>query len=229
MMTSSRMLWRVAAIFAFAATAAIAVALSQTGAIDTSLDSVHASSSAATAPATQSAPARDSPGARPVTPVPGCEASRLRITVRGPEGTAQRAAMARFSIEFANGSAATCALRGYPGVAAYRADGAPIGNPASHDSFPGAPPVVLAPGASAHSTVLVSAAASPRRQCRPVTAAGLRIAPPPDRPATGQTGQAGQTGQVGPTGQYVPHPLSACSAAGRNAPVFLRVRAVQPG
>jgi len=137
--------------------------------------------------------------------------------------------MATLSIEFANGSPAACALRGYPGVAAYRANGAPVGNPASHDSpaggQSGAQPVVLAPGASAHSTVLVSAAASPGQQCRPVTAAGLRIAPP-GRPAIGQAGQSGQTGQAG---QYVPHPLAACSAAGRNAPVFLRVRAVQPG
>jgi len=219
-MTSSRIMWRVAAILAFAATAAIAVALSRSGAIDTSLDSVHADSPGATTAATaQSAPARESPGARPSAPVPGCQTSRLRITVRGPEGAAQRAAMATLSIEFANGSPAACALRGYPGVAAYRANGAPVGNPASHDSpaggQSGAQPVVLAPGASAHSTVLVSAAASPGQQCRPVTAAGLRIAPP-GRPAIGQAGQSGQTGQAG-------------SAAGRNAPVFLRVRAVQPG
>jgi hypothetical protein len=230
MMTSSRILWRVAAIFAFAATAALAVALSRTGLIDTSLTSVHAGSSAATTSAMpQQAPARSSPKARPVvTPVPGCETSRLRITVRGPEGPAEQAAMATISIEFANGSAATCALRGYPGVAAFSAGGTPVGNPASNAPSAGAQsggqpgtqsdarPVVLAPGASAHSTVLVGVAASPRRQCRPVTAAGLRIVPP-DGPATSQTGR------------YVSHPLSACSAAGRNAPVFLRVRAVQPG
>ncbi|HEX6453833.1 MAG TPA: DUF4232 domain-containing protein [Trebonia sp.] len=229
MMTSSRILWRVAAISAFAATATLAVILSRTGLIDTSLTSVHAGSSAATTSATtQNIPARGSPKARPVTPVPGCEASRLRITVHGPEGPDEQAVMATISIEFANGSAATCALRGYPGVAAYSAGGAPVGNPASHDSSAGAQPdaqsgaqsdarlVVLAPGASAHATVLVGVAASPRRQCHPVTAAGLRIAPP-DGPATGQAER------------YVSHPLSACSAAGRNAPVFLRVRAVQPG
>jgi hypothetical protein len=91
MMTSSRIVWRVAAILAFAATAALAVALSRTGSIDTSLDSVHAGSSAATtAASTQNAPARDSADARPATPVPGCDASRLRITVCGPEGIAER-------------------------------------------------------------------------------------------------------------------------------------------
>jgi Protein of unknown function (DUF4232) len=221
MMTSSRILWHVAAILAFAATAALAVTLTHTGSIDTSLDFAHAGSSVATTGATvHNVPARDGPDVRQTTAVPGCETSRLRITVRGAEDPAERAAMATLSIEFANGSAATCALRGYPGVAAYRAGGAPVGNPASHDppagAQPGARPVVLAPGASVHSAVLVSVAAFPGQQCRPVAAAGLRIAAP-GTPAAGQAER------------YVPYPLPACSAAGRNAPVFLRVRAVQPG
>jgi hypothetical protein len=225
MMTSSRILWHVAAILAFAATAALAVTLTHTGSIDTSLDFAHARSSAATTGATvHNAPARDGPDVRQTTAVPGCETSRLRITVRGAEDPAERAALATLSIEFANGSAATCALRGYPGVAAYRAGGVPVGNPASHDPSAGAQPgaqsgarpVVLAPGASAHSTMLVSVAAFPGQQCRPVAAVGLRIAAP-GTPAAGQAER------------YVPYPLPACSAAGRNAPVFLRVRAVQPG
>ena len=112
MMTSSRILWHVAAILAFAATAALAVTLTHTGSIDTSFDFAHAGSSAATTGATvHNAPARDGPDVRQTTAVPGCETSRLRITVRGAEDPAERAALATLSIEFANGSAATCASR----------------------------------------------------------------------------------------------------------------------
>jgi hypothetical protein len=47
--------------------------------------------------------------------------------------------------------------------------------------------------------------------CRPVIATGLRVTPPGESAA-----------------RFIRHTLLACSAAGPRAPVFLRVRAIQP-
>jgi hypothetical protein len=68
--------------------------------------------------------------------------------------------------------------------------------------------IVLAPGASAHAAVTASVSRGP---CQPVVAAGLRVVPPGQKVAS-----------------YIRHTLRACSAAGPRAPVFLRVRVVQP-
>ena len=115
----------------------------------------------------------------------------------------------RYRLEFTNVSGATCALSGYPEVAAYRGDGTMVGNAAVLDTTVAARRVLLAPGESAYAAVVASVSPG---ACRPVIAAGLRVVPP------GQS-QA----------RYIAHALKACSAAGPGAQSFLRVRAVQPG
>jgi hypothetical protein len=73
---------------------------------------------------------------------------------------------------------------------------------------------VLAPGETARAAVIASAAGSASASaggCRPVIATGLRVTPPGESAA-----------------RFIRHSLLACSAAGPRAPVFLRVRAVQP-
>lgn len=189
MTASVRLGWRVAAIAAFAATAALAVTLSRGAPMHAALTSArHVTKQHAAA-------------------TPRCVTSRLHISV----GTADPAgaSVTRYRLEFTNVSGVTCALSGYPQVAAYRGNGAQVGNAAVLDATVAARRVLLAPGGSAHAAVIASVSPG---ACRPAAAAGLRVVPP------GQS-QA----------RYVGHALTACSAAGPAGPAFLRVRAIQPG
>jgi hypothetical protein len=191
MTASVRLVWRVAAIAAFAATAALAVSLTQGG-------STHAALTSAKHVTKQ----RAAGGA------PRCAASTLRISVGTAAGTSASALrVTRYRLEFTNVSGMTCTLSGYPEVAAYRG-GAQVGNAAGRDTSVAARHIVLAPGASAHAAVTASVSRGP---CRPVVAAGLRVIPPGQKVAS-----------------YIRQTLRACSAAGPRAPVFLRVRAIQP-
>ena len=200
MTASVRLGWRVAAIAAFAATAALAVSLTQGGSTPAALTS-----------------AKNVTKQRAAEGAPRCATPRLRISVGTGAGTgastgtstgASAPRVTRYRLDFTNVSGVTCTLSGYPEVAAYRGDGAQIGNEAGRDTSVAARHIVLAPGASAHAAVTASVSRGP---CRPVVAAGLRVVPPGQKAAS-----------------YVRHTLRACSAAGPRAPVFLRVRAVQP-
>ena len=200
MTASVRLGWRVAAIAAFAATAALAVSLTQGGSTPAALTS-----------------AKHVTKQRAAGGAPRCATPRLRISVGTGAGTgastgtstgASAPRVTRYRLDFTNVSGVTCTLSGYPEVAAYRGDGAQIGNEAGRDTSVAARHIVLAPGASAHAAVTASVSRGP---CRPVDAAGLRVVPPGQKAAS-----------------YIRHTLRACSAAGPRAPVFLRVRAVQP-
>ena len=200
MTASVRLGWRVAAIAAFAATAALAVSLTQGGSTPAALTS-----------------AKNVTKQRAAEGAPRCATPRLRISVGTGAGTgastgtstgASAPRVTRYRLDFTNVSGVTCTLSGYPEVAAYRGDGAQIGNEAGRDTSVAARHIVLAPGASAHAAITASISRGP---CRPVDAAGLRVVPPGQKAAS-----------------YIRHTLRACSAAGPRAPVFLRVRAVQP-
>jgi len=200
MTASVRLGWRVAAIAAFAATAALAVSLTQGGSTPAALTS-----------------AKNVTKQRAAEGAPRCATPRLRISVGTGAGTgastgtstgASAPRETRYRLEFTNVSGVTCTLSGYPEVAAYRGDGAQVGNEAGRDTSVAARHIVLAPGASAHAAITASVSRGP---CRPVDAAGLRVVPPGQKAAS-----------------YIRHTLRACSAAGPRAPVFLRVRAVQP-
>jgi hypothetical protein len=72
--------------------------------------------------------------------------------------------------------------------------------------------VLLAPGGTAHAWLqLLSTAAIPASKCHPVTAAGLRVAPPGTQSAS-----------------YVAHPVPACRAVIRGSKI-LTVHPVQQG
>lgn len=192
MRASVRLGWRVAAIAAFAATAALAVTLSRGAPMPAALTT-----------------ARHVTKQHAATP-PRCTTSRLHISVGTAASTGAAAlGVTRYRLEFTNVSGATCALSGYPEVAAYRSDGTVVGNAAVLDTTVAARRVLLAPGESAHAAVVASVSPG---ACRPVIAAGLRVTPPGQSEA-----------------RYIGHALQACSAAGPGAQSFLRVRAVQPG
>jgi hypothetical protein len=200
MRAAARLGWRIVAVVAFGATAALAVTLTRGAPLHAALTS-----------------SRNTPGSarsHDGGQAPRCAPSGLRISI-GPAAstsvgiTGGGADLTRYPLDFTNVSGATCTLGGYPAVAAYRADGAQVGNPAALDTTAAARRVVLAPGATARAAVIASVPAA--GGCRPVVAAGLRVSPP---------GQSAATD--------VRYRLVACSAAGQRAPVFLRVGAVAP-
>lgn len=204
MRAAVRIAWRAAAAVAFGATAALAVTLTRAAPLHASLTSARNLASVG--------------GHTEKGGTPRCAASRLDISIPAgvPSVTAARAregaprpTVTRFPVEFTNISAAPCTLSGYPGVSAYRAGGAQVGNAAGLDTSVSARLIVLAPGASAHASVVDSASG---KRCLPVAATGLRVVPP---------------GQSVP--RYVRYKIAACSAAGPRAPVFLHVRALQYG
>ena len=192
--------WRGVAAVAFAATAVLAVAVSRGAPAHVALTS-----------------SRHPSGAPGASGAAQCATSRLRISLttgsgpgtRASAGHARSADAGVSTLEFTNVSGVACALSGYPGVAAYGAGGAQIGNAAGRDTSVTARRIVLAPGATAHAAVAASVSAG---SCRPVVATGLRVVPP------------GQS-----AARYIRHAIPACGLAGRRAPVFLHVRAVQPG
>jgi len=192
--------WQGVAAVAFAATAVLAVAVSRGAPAHVALTS-----------------SRHPSGAPGASGAAQCATSRLRISLTTGSGPGTRASAGHgriagagvSTLEFTNVSGVACALSGYPGVAAYGAGGAQIGNAAGRDTSVAARRIVLAPGATARAAVLASVSAG---SCRPVVATGLRVVPP------------GQS-----AARYIRHAIPACGLAGRRAPVFLHVRAVQPG
>jgi len=204
MRATVRVAGRAAAAAAFAATAALAVTLTRGAPLHASLTSSRNTASVIGAAA----------GDRHAhAGLPQCALARLDVSIASPGAAAARLIashdIVRFPVDFTNISASACTLSGFPQVTAYRTGGTQVGNAAAMDTSVSALRVVLAPGATAHAAVVDSASAG---RCRPVSVAGLRVVPP---------------GQSVP--RYVRHAMTACSAAGRTAPVFLHVRAVQPG
>jgi hypothetical protein len=154
-----------------------------------------------TGPAGRHAPAR----------VPRCVPAGLDISIASRDAAARviTAHTATIPVDFTNISGAACTLSGYPQVSAYLAGAGQVGNAAVLDRSVRVRRIMLAPGATAHAAVVESA---PSRQCGPVSATGLRVVLPGQHVA-----------------RYVQHPMTVCSAAGHQAPVSLRVWAVQPG
>ena len=154
--------WRIAAVVAFGATAALAVVLSRGAPTDAALAS-------AKGPNTQHA-AADTP---PSAATGRCAPSGLRISL-GP-GARVTTVVTRYPLDFTNVSGAPCTLAGYPEVTAYHGDKVPVGAAAGRDQSVAARRIVLAPGQTAHATL---DAAVPAARCGPVRAAGLRVVTP---------------------------------------------------
>jgi hypothetical protein len=91
-----------------------------------------------------------------------------------------------YTLEFTNVSHSACRLYGYPEVSAYRdspVTGSQIGSAAVRDTTVRPKPVMLAPGATAHAVLRVTASSQPAG-CALVTAEELRVTlPSQGRPA----------------------------------------------
>ncbi len=156
----ARLGWRVAAVVAFGATAALAVTLTRGAPMHAALISARSHDAA-----------------------PRCVASGLRISLGAvpAAATGVRQGLTSYTLDFTNVSDAKCELRGYPAVAAYLGNGVQVGNAAAADTAATAHRVVLAPGETARASMIASAADSASASaggCRPVFATGLRVTPP---------------------------------------------------
>ena len=173
--------WRMAAVVAFVGTAALAVTLTRAP-----IRSDAALSSEITSPA---------------CPTSGLEAW-LGLGVIGSTS---------YTLEFTNVSHRACSLYGYPEVSVYTdiaATGGQVGSVAIRDTSVRPKPVMLAPGATAHSVlrVVVTGGNKPAA-CAPVTADELRVTLP----------RQGRSA-------FVPVHIPVCSVRGRAS---LSVQAIQ--
>jgi hypothetical protein len=183
--------WRVIAVVAFAGTAALAVTLTRVPA--------HPAEATLSSNLTQT-PCSTS----------GLEAWLGLGPTGSPPGTGQRpqlAAGTTYTLEFTNVSSRACSLYGYPEVTAYAR--AQIGSAAADDTSVRPQPVILEPGATAHSVLSITGTGRFQpTECVRVTAPELRVMLPDQaRPA------------------FVPIRLAACSKRG---PAFMSVQPIQP-
>jgi hypothetical protein len=138
---------------------------------------------------------------------PRCSASALAVWLGLGEGGGT-AGTIFYPLELTNISGRSCRLRGFPGVSAW--SGHQLGSAAGRDHADPVQTVALPNGGTAHALVGFRDAGSfSPSSCRPKTAAALKIFPPGER-----------------TSRFVPFSFQACSKPG---PVFLSVRAVEPG
>jgi len=192
--------WRMAAMAAFFGTAALAIALSRAPAdngvsLSSELSGQVCSTSGLEAWLGLGGAGAASPGA-------------ANPDTASPPG-AYSPGKTFYTLEFTNVSNRACSLYGYPEVSAYRDSpvaGGPIGGAAIRDTSIRPKPVMLEPGATAHSVLRVTAAAAPAG-CAEVTAAELRITLPR---------------QARPS--FVPAHIPVCSQRGH---VSLSVQAIQ--
>jgi hypothetical protein len=168
-------------LIAVAATTAAACAVSSAAYAST------ATTAARTAPATST-----------------CAAASLRVWV-AVSHRSESAGTTYYPLDFTNTGRATCALSGYPVVSAISQGGGQLGSPAGHGLLLVAPLVILAPGATAHTTLAYhTGMVSAGGRCGPVgKAAKLRVFLSGLKPAA-----------------YAAFSFRACSHAG---PVYLTV------
>jgi hypothetical protein len=138
---------------------------------------------------------------------PRCSSSALAVWLGLGEGGGT-AGTIFYPLELTNISGRSCHLRGFPGVSAW--NGHQLGSPARRDHAVAVRTVTLANRATAHAFVgFTNVGNFSSSSCRPKTAAALQVFPPGER-----------------TSRFVPFSFRACSKPG---PVFLSVRAVEPG
>jgi hypothetical protein len=158
--------WHVAAVAAFAGTAALAIALTRV-------------------PARQDAALSSDLSAR-VCATSGLEAWLGLGAADGGGPGVHPASGTYYTLEFTNVSDRACSLYGYPEVSAYRDSlvtggqtGGQIGGAAIRDTSVRPRPVMLAPGATAHAVLrVIVTAGSQQTGCAQVNAEELRVTLP---------------------------------------------------
>ena len=191
--------WRVVAVVAFAATAALAVTLTRApGRSDNANLSAHLSQNPCVTSGLYAWLGLGATGSAHLT----------------DNGERIPAGAITYTLEFTNVSPRACSLYGYPEVSAYggtAAAGTQIGSAAVRDTSVRPQPVTLAPGATAHAVLRVGGGRFQPAACTQVTAPELRVILP------------GQGMRAQPA--YVPIRVPACANRG---PEFMTVQAIQP-
>lgn len=103
-------------------------------------------------------------------------ASDLHLRIAGSQYS-RAAGITYYTLDFVNTSGSTCSLSGYPYVSMVSRAGSQLGSPAGHGLMTIAPLVILAPGATAHTTLAYyGRRVGAERGCGPVAkAAKLRV------------------------------------------------------
>ena len=168
------------------------------------LFAVAAAAAAAGAIASPACAASSSPAVHAAPVISACAGPTIGAWIAVSQGS-EASGITYYPLEFTNAGGQTCSLSGYPVVSAISRAGVQLGSPAGRGRLTVAPRVVLAPGATAHTTLayhggLVSTGGG----CGPVaTAFELRIYLAGQKRAT-----------------YAAFGLQACSHAG---PVYLTI------
>lgn len=153
------------------------------GSAGTTAASPGASATATTQPSVNpgGTPVSVSPSPASTTPSgpPPCATSALKVTVPTGNGNAA-AGSAYYPIDFANVSASSCTLYGFPGVSFVTAQGgSQIGPAATRNPAVAKTLVTLAPGQTVHAELqVVDAENYPAADCGLVSAHWLKIYPP---------------------------------------------------
>jgi hypothetical protein len=124
-----------------------------------------------------STPAASTPAATSRAAYAQCTgAAELRFRIAGHQAI-KAARVTDYTLDFTNTSGSTCALSGYPYVSMISKSGAQLGSPAGHGLMTIVPLVVLAPGATAHTTLAYNGGkVTAGRGCGPVaTGYELRV------------------------------------------------------
>lgn len=93
-----------------------------------------------------------SPAAHASPVVPACAGTSIGAWVAVSQGS-EASGITYYPLEFTNTGGSTCSLSGYPVVSAISRAGVRLGSPAGRGLLTVAPRVVLAPGATAHTTL----------------------------------------------------------------------------
>ena len=167
------------------------------------------SASAAPSPSTSPSPSASPAPSPSVSPPAGggfCSAAQLTGTIQDQLGGAGAGSVYR-TLVLTNASDQECTVEGYPGVSFVEGSGTQIGAPADRDGSTAAV-VILAPGASATTTLQQTNAQNYGANCGLTPAAGLRVYPP------------GATDSL-----VLPQEIAACSAT---SIVLMTVGTLQP-
>jgi hypothetical protein len=102
--------------------------------------------------ATAACAASSSPAAHAAPVIPACAGTTIGAWIAVSRGS-EASGTSYYPLEFTNIGGYTCSLSGYPVVSAISRAGVGLGSPAARGLLTVAPRVVLAPGATAHTTL----------------------------------------------------------------------------
>jgi hypothetical protein len=125
---------------------------SMRGVLTRRLIAVTAAAAATGTIATAAYAASSSPAAVAAPAIPTCAGTSIGAWIAVSQGS-EASGITYYPLEFTNTGGSTCSLSGYPAVSAINRAGVQLGSKAGRGLLTIAPRVVLAPGATAHTTL----------------------------------------------------------------------------